>query len=316
LAVRIAYIEEQERGIRLPLVLDDTLANSDEWASREIIEVFVDLAREGRQIFYLTPKAEEMARWQAALETTPDGPDWRPIDLAEVRRLEEAQLVPRIPVQSRSQSVPEPKGLSHKEYGDALRIPGIDPWGDPGAVHLWHLVTETEVLYALLAEGIQNWGQLQALAETGRTENLVGKGAEPRRRRLFARARCVEVLCRVWRQGRGRPVERGTIVASGAVSDTFLERVGGLVEELRGSAEALIDALRSGGVKRFPRSKIDDLEEYLEAEGYLDARDPLDEADLRVAALRALAAEIETGHLSAEDVNELLALVLGWPRAS
>ena len=316
LAVRIAYIEEQERGIRLPLVLDDTLANSDEWASREIIEVFVDLAREGRQIFYLTPKAEEIVRWQAALETTPDGPDWRPFDLAEVRRLEEAQLVPRVPVQSRSQSVPVPQGLSREEYGDALRVPGIDPWGDPGAVHLWHLVTETEVLYALLAEGIQNWGQLRALAETGRTENLVGKGAGPRRRRLFARARCVEVLCRVWRQGRGRPVERGTIVASGAVSDTFLERVGGLVEELRGSAEALIDALRSGGVKRFPRSKIDELEEYLEAEGYLDARDPLDEADLRVAALRDLAAEIETGHLSAEDVNELLALVLGWPRAS
>jgi hypothetical protein len=180
------------------------------------------------------------------------------------------------------------------------------------------VVDETEVLHGLLAQGIERWGQLRAQAEGRGVPALLGEGeeAERRWRRALARARCVEVLCRSWRQGRGRPVDRGAVVGSGAVTEKFLDRVCDLADELHGVAAALVEALRGGAVPRFQRTKIDQLEEYLEAEGHLDFRDPLDESALRAAALRELAAEIEAGHLAARDIDELLAPIFGFSAAT
>jgi hypothetical protein len=106
------------------------------------------------------------------------------------------------------------------------------------------------------------------------------------------------------------------VVGSGAVTEKFLDKVCDLADELHGAATALVEALRGGAVPRFQRTKIDQLEEYLEAEGHLDLLDPLDEPALRAAALRELAAEIEAGHLAARDIDELLAPIFGFSAAT
>lgn len=309
LAVRVAFIEAQERDVRIPLVLDETLANSDERSSREIIEAVLELAREGRQVFYLTAQEDEVAKWKAALKEAGDRPGWKEIDLARVRRLQEAGAVPRSGWRPEARRVPPPDGLGQDDYGELLEVPGIDPWEAPGRVHLWHLVEEPEALHRLLEGGFERWGQREALARDGLAAELLGGGeaGERRWRRLRSRGRCLEVLLQGWRRGRGRPVDRGVLVASGAVSETFIDEVSALAENLEGSASALLQALRERRVKGFYTSKMDELEEYLAAEGYLDDREPLDAPGLREVALRELSVEIERGELTLPEVDRLLA---------
>jgi energy-coupling factor transporter ATP-binding protein EcfA2 len=314
-AVRMGFVEEQERGLRPPLVLDETLANSDEASAAALIEAVLELAREGRQVFYFTAQDDEVSKWRSALEAAAEagsGPEWRAIDLLAERRLEAERRAPRRRWRPEPSPPPAPEGRSREQYAELLGVPGIDPRGEPGAVHLWYLVAESEVLHRLLARGLERWGELRAIAEATGRSGLLGEDGEAERRwrRARARAHCIELLCRSWRQGRGRPVDRGALVASGAVSEKFLEQVCALAEELDGAAAALVEALRGGGVARFQKGKVERLEEYLTAEGYLDGRKPLDEAALREAALRELAAEIAEGHLTVREVDELLAQVL------
>src|SRR5690606_37194719 len=65
LAVRVAFVEQQEQGVMLPLLLDEVLGNSDDERARAIMAAAVELAREGRQVFYFTAQADEVVRWGA-----------------------------------------------------------------------------------------------------------------------------------------------------------------------------------------------------------------------------------------------------------
>lgn len=316
-AVRLAFIEVHERGLRPPLILDETLANCDDASAQALIETVVEVARAGRQVFYFTAQGDEVARFRAHLEALADAPEWAVVDLARIRRLDEAR---RAPLQRWKPSAPEPPspdGLDRRAYGELLGVPGIDPGSEPGAVHLWHLVEESRALHRLLVRRVERWGELQALAgeagaggsRDGAGPELLGSGEEgvERWRRVAARARCLEVLCRAWREGRGRPVDRGVLLESGVVSETFIDEVADLAAELGGSARELVEALRERQVKSFRTAKIDELEVYLEEEGFLDAGRPLTGPELRARALDALGTELAAGHLDTGVVDELLA---------
>jgi hypothetical protein len=54
------------------------------------------------------------------------------------------------------------------------------------------------------------------------------------------------------------------------------------------------------------RAKVDELREYLEAEGYLDPRDPLPPDSVRLRAMAAVQVELRSGLLSAADVDRML----------
>ncbi|HSL81631.1 MAG TPA: hypothetical protein VLF66_02575, partial [Thermoanaerobaculia bacterium] len=181
------------------------------------------------------------------------------------------------------------------------------PASGPGAVHLWYVVEEVEVLHGLLARGVERWGQLEALLEDAGIDPF-GEGPEGARRRAraAARARCVRVLFRAWRAGRGRPVDRGALAASGAVSERFLEEVSELAGRNRGDAAALLAGLEGGEVKGFRRDKLDRLTEYLREEGYLDERPVLGVAELRETAVAELADDLRSEDLTLEALDELL----------
>lgn len=61
LAVRIAFVERHEQGTMLPILLDETLANTDDGKAEVIINSMLELAREGRQLFYFTAQGDEVA---------------------------------------------------------------------------------------------------------------------------------------------------------------------------------------------------------------------------------------------------------------
>lgn len=76
LSVRLAFVETQETNYRLPLTLDETLANSDDPRAQAIIKTMSTLAA-NRQIFYFTAQEDEVNKWK----------DYVPADLLHVHRI-------------------------------------------------------------------------------------------------------------------------------------------------------------------------------------------------------------------------------------
>jgi len=303
LAVRIAFVEVEEDGVKIPLLLDEVLANADEHRARAIIETAVALARDGRQLFYFTAQADELAKWREALEAA--DVEWTEVGLIGV-----AGTAAAFDWGGRSvdpATVPDPAGHDHSSYGRLLAVPPFDLWGEiPGGLHLWYLLDDPSVLRSLLAKGISSWGQLANFAERA------GPGVDPVVRDAYeaakGRAALAGSLAKARRVGRGRPVDRLALETSGgAVTDTYLDGVTELAQEVGGRAVDLLEIIEEREderVKGFRSNKLDDLRDYFLEEGYLSGREPLSDDEI----LRRLTADVERLGVGM-DVDELNAFV-------
>ncbi len=312
LIVRVAFVQKEERGLALPLVFDETLANSDELRARSLIEVVEDFAASGRQVFYFSAQRDEVRQWHTVLEgevaeearfpvlddgDAPDGgeADWPPAPPADISP---DALAP-------AEAVPSPEGASHAEYGDRLDPPAWSPRDPLGRIHLWYLVEEVDRLYRLLEAGVEQWGQLRTLGEAGGVQ-AVGL-SERAWRRIEVRARAVEAFAEAWSRGRGRPVDRRALEESGAVSSKFIDEVTELCEREDRRGEALVDALEAGEVKHFRADKTRELETYLEEHGYIDRAEPLAADEIRARVLAAVADPIAEGLVDRAAIDRLVA---------
>lgn len=295
LAVRLAFIESQEVGPRLPIVFDETLGNSDDQRAAAIMEATHALAATGRQIFYFTAQPDEVGKWRGHLEES-EGAEWKIHDLAEVRALAARTAAPRLPILSAPRvEPPAPEGRDHEEYGELLGVPGVRLFDEIEALHLWHLVDDPELLHHSLRFGIDRWGALQEIARDGQPA-LLGEYAREYDR-IATAARVYGRVLDLVRIGRGRPVDREALEASGEVSDTFMPRVLAYLEEVDHDAARLVDGLQSGEVPRFRRERAEDLGSYLEDHGYLDRRERLGRSEIRATLLREFGDELEEGRL-------------------
>jgi len=307
LAVRLAFVEQQEQGARLPIVLDETLANTDDLRADVIIQSLIDLAKEGRQIFYFTAQGDELAKWRAALDEESDV-EWTTIDLSEVRDLDESVKAPKLDgIENLSPDPPTPDGHDHDSYGDVLGVDSFNPYDGAGTAHLWYVVDDVEVLYDLLKLGIERVGQLGNLLERGR-DDFVSADAETLRK-IRQNIAALEEFTQAWQIGRGDPVDRSVLEAASGVSDTFIDRVSELAEELGGDAAQLVDALYAGKVDRFRRNKAEELEDYLRTNGYLVSREPLEDDVIRIRMVERLVDAGVSREDAAERATELLARV-------
>ncbi|MGH2560493.1 MAG: hypothetical protein ACRDJH_15635 [Thermomicrobiales bacterium] len=305
MAVRIAFVEEVEQGPRLPLILDETLGNSDDLRAGAMIDAAIEIARTGRQIFYFTAQQGEVAKWEERLLDA--NLALRIIDLADVRRLAEADRPPVLNVVVRPPpALPIPDGHDRATYRDLIGVPRIDPWGDGlGHVHLWYLVTDLSTLHRLMHTGVGTWGQLCHLIDHGGS-GIVDLSPDDMAR-IRARCRLVQAIVDGWCIGRSRPFDRQTLAISGAVSGTFLPRVADILDQCDDSAVSLLAELEGGAVHRFGPERTNELRTYLTDHGYLPDRPPLSPEDLRLRALAALAPDVEAGLLTFDDVTHLLA---------
>lgn len=283
LAVRIAFVEQQEHGVRIPLLLDETLANTDDRRAKTIIESTIELARNGRQVFYFTAQGDEVAKWTAALEDT-NGVDHEIIDLATVREVEDSVRVPDLDsIQSFTPSSPSPDGHEHASYGKTLEVDSFNPHRGVGTAHLWYVVDDVETLHQLLELGIEHWGQLNNLLQWGNGDLL----AVDSDRLTVAQenAAALDEFVDAWKVGRGKPVDREVLEASGAVSGNFIDEVNELAESANGDGRQIVEALHDGEVNRFRSEKADELETYLEENGYIEPRDTLDHGQIRARVI-------------------------------
>jgi hypothetical protein len=306
LAVRVAFVEQQERGPMLPLILDETMGNSDEHRARAIIDATVQIACEGRQVLYLTAQHDEVRKWQAVMADRPDVP-FALVDLAQVRGLADWERLPVAPPQAWPlPAVPAPNGHDREAYGQLLNVPGIDlTAADSGYIHLWHLIDEPLALHSLLSLQIETWGQLRTLAEHGGVSTPFASPALIERCR--ARARVIETLAEAARVGRGRPVDRAALLESGAITTIFIDRATQLTIELNGDAKALLDALEAGQLRSFHTNARLRLQEYLEEYGYIDLTPPLPPELIRARVLASGGQALADGLLTHEWINTMLA---------
>ena len=273
LALRLAWTEAQEEGREsLPLFLDEALTTSDE-------ERFAVMARsleriataEGRprQVFYLSARRHESVLWKQATGSEPATVD---LALLRFRRPSAAPADYRFET---APALPAPEGRSAETYASLLGVPRLDPFRPEGDIHLYYLLRDELALLHRLMDSwrISSAGQLEALLASDAAP--VAVAGEDVRDRLRGRCRALRTWVDLWRQGRGRPVDRAALEQCGGVSAVFIDRVAELAERCGGDGESLVQALRDGELEYFRTNKIEELERDLIDEGYIDPRDRL-----------------------------------------
>lgn len=289
LAVRVAFARSAEHGAsKLPLILDEALTTADPERFRAAAKSLTLLAEDDdRQIFYLTAQPADAGYWAE------HDPTVTTIDLAALRG-REAAIGDRAVLEPTERSpVPAANGRAPEDYAMALGVPALDPWADPGSVHMFYLLRDDlGLLQRLLELGVDRLGPLESLLASTAVDTVLADNEE---RGLRARADGARAWNEAWRHGRGRPVDRAALEASGAVSATFVGRVADLNERLGGDGQALIERLAAGDVSRFQTDKREELENWLLDHGYIAQQAPLSAVDIHLRVAAAM-----RGHLAAD----------------
>jgi hypothetical protein len=199
--------------------------------------------------------------------------------------------------------------MDHKAYGEALEVPRFDPRSGAGSAHVWYVVEDVDLLHRLLQMGVSRWGQLRALLESG--DRSVLQTDRETSQRVEASGRALEAFVRAWSVGRGKPVHRMVLQDSGAVSETFIDEVSQLAQDLSGDGEKIVEALIRGDVARFRTGKAEDLRAYLEDERYIDPADPLPETEVSRRIVASLVRTDVPAEQARNITNTLLARLSG-----
>ena len=176
LAVRLAFAEQQEVGVRLPILLDEALANSDDERAGAIVEAVLRLCRQGRQVFYFTAQAEEVAKWRRLADEHPDV-ECRFVGLPNADALVAVDLE-ATPAREVTRPVPDADGQTMDAYAEAV---GVPPWtgvGRPGVAPRVVPARHAGRGPAVPAPGLHDLGP----AGLGRRARRVGPGRRPRPR--------------------------------------------------------------------------------------------------------------------------------------
>ncbi len=286
LAARVAFAEEVEGGLTLPLFLDEALDQSDPARFGAIAGSLGRIAEDqGRQVFYLTSDPLDRERIRRALAKA-ECAGAEEIDLGAVRGRGTSDMEPDLQVPPRP-GVPAPVGVTAAEYGNLLGVPPLAPGLGHSRQHFFHLLSDDlALLHTLLEDRIERVGQWETVEGSPLAARIASRSRTAEQ--IGARVRLLEVFCGVWSQGRGRPVGRDALAASGAVSGRYLDGAVEVVRELQGDPVRLLAALRGKGdarLKGFRQRKADTLEEYLRDGGYIDDRAVLEDGDVRLRAL-------------------------------
>ena len=302
LAIRLAFVETQESSIKLPVLADELLANSDDERAKAIIESLVEISREGRQIFYFTAQDDEVGKWISFLKEQSDI-SYKVLQLSGSNK-STVNYLADLGSFKFIQQVPSSDGKSYEEYGKEIQI---DPYNiltqDCSHLHLWYLMKNIDLLHVCLTKGIRSWGQLESFVRhDGKLEYL----SESIMLHLNKKIKLLERFQELYRRGRPLPIDREVLEQSGAISGSFIDRVSDKLVELEGNPKELIQTLRDGGISRFGQNKTEELEQYLFNEEYLDDQDPLGNDEILVQ-LNAIISNMDLDLTDAEDfINSIL----------
>lgn len=292
LAVRLAFAETMEApGERLPWILDEAFGAADGERLRELVGTVLEVASEGRQVIYLSAHPSEAVLWaQIAQELSLPSPQI--VDLAQVRglaRSETSEFASSLPER---RVLPDPAALSDGDWATAVGADVPRRYDAPERLHLYHLLRgDRDALRALAEDGIERLG----VFENARAAASVALADEALEKRMAARVATARATIEAWHVGRGRPLERADVRATG-VPAKYVDTLCTLSEQLGRSASALLAALEDKKQRKelldavMRDTTLEKFEAGLVQRGVIDPSDPLD----RDAVLgRALAAASE-----------------------
>ena len=314
MAARIAFVEQHEKdGIKIPFILDEVLANSDEQRADEIIKAGISMAREGRQIFYLTAQHDEVFKWTSELNKSDlkEDVDYKRVDLAKERGFSEKEQIPAVEYPAPpSDPIPEPGNMGHKEYGETLNLLPIDPKGNVDEVDLWYVIEDPQALYKLRNIGRNRWVQLKNMVRHGQSQQFA-KDA-PEFKQAEAAAQILDLTLKSNQIGKGKPVTPPALKNCDCLkTSTYLDRVIEMADHLDGEGKLLIEKLKNGEIRGFGK-RAELLEQELEQEGYIDTSEELTFEEIRESVLGQVNKKIiEAGVLPVDKVNWLIDRVLG-----
>lgn len=169
--------------------------------------------------------------------------------------------------------------MDHEEYGRQLNVPPFGMEQPTEGLHLWYLITDTQILYECLKRSVRCWGDLKQWHEDG--FGIPGLSQD----QLVACRMDMEALDtyqQLLLQGRAKKIDESVIRASGEVSDTFMERVLELLRQLDGDPEALVERLMNRGVPNFQKERAKRLEDFFLNSGFIRDGDKLDDDAIRL----------------------------------
>jgi DNA repair exonuclease SbcCD ATPase subunit len=264
LAVRVAFVEHREQETAPPLLLDETLAPFDDQRAETVLDTVIDLAREGRQVFYFTARHDERTRWENRLEES--DVEYSLKELSEADAHDPITDPPALEAANIG-DVPAPEGDDHWTYRERLDVPTFDPRQGAASAPLWYVTEDPEVLYRLRTAGIERWGHLRSLLEIGTVDGLLSETSPERVRRHGA---ALEAFVDAYTVGRGKAIDRDVLEAIDAVSDNFIDEVSELADQVDGDPDALLEEVPD--IHRFGSRKTEKLRKCLRDGGYLDPR--------------------------------------------
>ncbi|MFW6414846.1 MAG: hypothetical protein ACOCZ2_00895 [Thermodesulfobacteriota bacterium] len=299
IAVRLAFIENLESWLKIPVIADELLANSDDIRAGAIIDALIGISKQGRQVFYMTAQGDEVAKWRSYLDAAGDM-DYRIKELSGMGNESldySTKASGSVPLDLEQKDLPSPGDKTHTEYGGILQVPGFDILTqDVQQMHLWYLLEDNRLLYTCLKKNLKYWGQLESFLEHGETLPGFDVAVVDNLRK---KAKLLQRFQGMYRKGRPLPIDRSVLIESDAVSDKFIDEVSSKLEELGRDPEKLVQALYKGEVQRFKRKKAEELEQFLIDQGYLAGEDRMSDQEIFVQ-LQVQVSNLQVGPDEAE----------------
>lgn len=314
IAVRLAFVEEQEEGDKLPLFLDETLGTSDDYRAQAIIDSIITLAKQGRQIFYFTAQTDEVGKWKESLET--EGLQYKVFELDKLRKLSrlnsQVRAVRISPVSLSSIEVNAE--TTHLDYGRAIGVPPIRiGHDDVGHVPLWYVIDDPAKLHSLRTVSIETFGPLVSIHKNGR--NFPVKGFDNLSAKLPAIERLISATIKAINIGHGKRVDRAVLISSPVSRSKLFEQIAGLAQQVEGDASELLDALRGRAVSGLQTQLINSLEEHLRDEGcFLEDEQPLTSDEIRAFIVEEVSDDLHAGALSIAEIHSFVDRVNNPPK--
>lgn len=305
LSVRLAYVETVESAIKLPLLADELLANSDDERAQAIIESLIEISREGRQVFYFTAQVDEIGKWMRFLNEQTDL-EHKIIQLngGTNDSFIYGEFKPHLDSISLTQHIPPPDGKNHEEYGKIIpKQPFNLLTQNCSEISLWYLIEDVDLLFSCLKRGIKTWGQLESFYRNkGRIQNF----DESKFNKVQNKVELLKRFQELYRRGRPLPIDRNILENSAVISDSFIDKVADKLNELNGEPKTLLQALMNGEIPRFRVDNVNQLEQYLIAEGYIDDQETLETEEILIN----LQAFISNSEMEEKDAERFLNRVL------
>lgn len=275
MAVRLAFaLESETKGVKLPIFLDEVLANTDSERFEAVLDVLRELLNEGRQVFYFSCSAEQAYLWKLREEGV------HLIDLGLIQReqpfLERGISFPLIPFKE----VKKPTTSSLEQYAQELQISPMKLEEPVEMASSYYLADSVELLYQFYLSGLLTYGQIKAQKE-GVLEKRFPEAIET----IKKRRDLLELVYRLKKQGRGIPFSRAILEESG-ISKKRLEAVWELAEACGREGRQFIESLekredlRSKGLHQ---KTVEELKELLIERDHFDERPILDDDEVRLA---------------------------------